>query len=592
VNVHSKPRERSIADNFDRHPNARYLKVTRIGKMNFNCVFFFILAFLSGGLTVEAQTTSDYLRQMQFEAVESKAADWVHWGDRESVFSNWTNHSNRLIPIYTFGMKLDSVKGENSVYRDRQRLEQLYGKLPEETLNPKAEYFDQTDVYRLQKEAIASGKKNVVVIVFDGLDWQTTQAAAIYRSKKVNYLEGRGTGLSFQDYRGAETDFGYFVCSPHNNDTRVDVNAQVVTQIGGQERVGGYDANFGGDHPWSIPGDCGYLLCKRKSRPHPYTDSAASATSMMAGIKTYNASINTAPDGSKVAPIAHELQANGFSIGVVSSVPISHATPACAYAQNVTRNDYQDLTRDLLGLPSKSNRQPLPGVDVLIGAGWGDEKADDRKKQGQNFVPGNKYLTKDMLRSIDLDNDGKYVVAQRTPNRSGKSVLNAAVKKAVENDARLFGFFGVETGHLPYQTADGDYRPTRGIRKAEVYSKDDLMENPTLADMTEAALEVLQHNPRGFWLLVEAGDVDWANHNNNIDDSIGAVFSGEEAFDVVRKWVETNSTWDETVVILTADHGHMLVVENLEALTGGAGESRNKVSSSVEYQREIGDINN
>ena len=42
--------------------------------------------------------------------------------------------------------------------------------------------------------------------------------------------------------------------------------------------------------------------------------------------------------------------------------------------------------------------------------------------------------------------------------------------------------------------------------------------------MTEAAISVLEQNERGFWLMVEAGDVDWANHNNNIDDSIGAVF--------------------------------------------------------------------
>jgi alkaline phosphatase len=68
--------------------------------------------------------------------------------------------------------------------------------------------------------------------------------------------------------------------------------------------------------------------------------------------------------------------------------------------------------------------------------------------------------------------------------------------------------------------------------------------------------------------MVEAGDVDWANHNNNIDDSIGAVFSGEAAFEVIVDWVEQHSNWDETAVILTADHGHMLCVEDLQALTG------------------------
>ena len=94
------------------------------------------------------------------------------------------------------------------------RLAELYGRVPSDTLDPQAAYFDQTDIARLQRAAVAAGKKNVIVIVFDGMDWQTTQAAAIYKSGKVGYREGRGTGLDFLDYRGAATDFGYFVSSP------------------------------------------------------------------------------------------------------------------------------------------------------------------------------------------------------------------------------------------------------------------------------------------------------------------------------------------------------------------------------------------
>ncbi len=541
-----------------------------------------------------AQQAPDYLREMQFQAVDTKKADWVHWGDRTSVFSNWTNHSNRLIPIYSYGIQLDSCKGPNSVYRSESRLKQLYGNLPTSTLNPEAEYFDQTDVYRLQQEAFAAGKKNVILILFDGLDWQTTQAASIYRNKKVLYREGRGSGLSFLDYSKCPTDFGYFVCSPHNKNTRVDVNAQVVTQSGGQDRGGGYDASLGGAHPWSVPGDDSYLLGKRKSVPHPFTDSAASATSMMAGIKTYNSSINISPDGSKVKTIAHQMQEQGLSIGVVSSVPVSHATPACAYAQNVTRNDYQDLTRDLLGMASKSNPEPLEGVDVLIGAGWGEVHQDDRKKQGDNFVPGNKYVVDTLLEKIDVANGGQYVVAQRTENRNGHEVLFDGVQKAIQSNSRFFGFFGVDGGHLPYQTADGNFNPTRGISKVDVYSEADIFENPTLSDMTEAALSILEKNGKGFWLLVEVGDVDWANHNNNIDDAIGAVFSGEAAFDAVAKWVETNSTWKETAVILTADHGHMLVVDDLEALTGVRSDvspAAASINNSLPEKLKAGDLN-
>ena len=102
--------------------------------------------------------------------------------------------------------------------------------------------------------------------------------------------------------------------------------------------------------------------------------------------------------------------------------------------------------------------------------------------------------------------------------------------------------------------------------KAETYSAAEIDENPTLADLTRAALTVLETDPDGFWLMVEAGDVDWANHDDNLDNSIGAVLSGDAAFQAIVEWVETRSGWDETAVIVTADHGHYLVLEQPEAL--------------------------
>ena len=84
--------------------------------------------------------------------------------------------------------------------------------------------------------------------------------------------------------------------------------------------------------------------------------------------------------------------------------------------------------------------------------------------------------------------------------------------------------------------------------------------------MATAALTVLQKRDKGFWLMVEAGDVDWANHDNNIDTSIGATISGDKAVKAITDWVEKNSSWDETVLIVTADHGHYLVLEKPELL--------------------------
>ena len=68
---------------------------------------------------------------------------------------------------------------------------------------------------------------------------------------------------------------------------------------------------------------------------------------------------------------------------------------------------------------------------------------------------------------------------------------------------------------------------------------------------------------------IEAGDVDWANHNNNIDDSIGATISGDDMVKAVTDWVEKNSSWKDAVVIVTADHGHYLMIEKPEMLVPG-----------------------
>jgi alkaline phosphatase len=512
----------------------------------------------------------DRIREMQVDAFARRKAAWGHWGPARDTYSSWTSHSSRLIPLYAFGIGLDSVRGAASPYRTEARIKELYGTLPQETLNPEAEYFDQTDVYRLQQRAVADGKKCVVLFVFDGMDWQTTQAAAIHRTGKL-YQEGRGTGLHFQDYRGAPTDYGYFVSAPHSAGTKFSVDRQVVTELG--TIPGGFSPRLGGNTPWSAPGEAEYWIGKGTIQ-HAYPDSSATATAMTTGVKTYNEAVNIDPLGRQLTPIARTLQEQGFAVGVVTSVPISHATPACAYANNVERDDFQDLTRDMLGLPSVAHpNEALPGVDVLLGAGYGETFEKDGN-QGTNFEPGNRYLTAEDLKRCDLAGGGKYRVVQRTSGQPGKETLVEAGRKAADARERLFGFFGGPNGHLPFRTADGRFDPVPGIPgkgkpKPEIYTAADIRENPTLADMTETALDVLSKRSDRIWLMVEAGDVDWANHQNNLDASIGAVYSGDAAFRALTTWIERNVGWENAVVLLTADHGHYFMLDDPGALSAG-----------------------
>jgi len=523
-----------VFDAFSSYPNDSMIP---------RCFLVTALVFAFTSNVCAQQDTADTIRSLQFQAIETGKASWGHWGDTEKDYTDWATHSNRLVPVYSFGLKLDSVRGKNSIYRSEEKLTELYGFLPEETLNPTATYFDQTDICKLNRAAFNQGlKKNIILLVFDGMDWDTAHAATVYRNRSERSIRGWDTGLAFLDYdKAAESDRGSCVTAPHNSDTKVDVIRQVL-KVQGTERLGGYCAKYGGQ------------------------TSAASATSLNTGAKTFNGSINIAPDGSQYVPLAREMQAEGFSVGIVTSVPISHATPACVYANNVTRNDYQDITRDLLGLPSTNHRKPLPGVDVLLGCGWGEMMKDDRAKQGNNYEPGRKYIANSDWKALKAGD--KYLVTERTKGRDGTDVINEAADQAIKNNQRLFGFFGVKRGRLPYQTADGNYNPTRGSSEVDKYSTADISENPTLAEMTSAALRVLETNERGFYLMVEAGDVDKASHQNNIDNAIGAVFSGDDAFKVIVEWVEKNSNWEETQLIVTADHGHLFFMDDVNAFNG------------------------
>lgn len=518
--------------------------------------------------------TSDPLRAIQRQAMEEEHSEVAHWGVNRDRYSSWTNHSNRLIPVYTYGLTLNALRAEGSVYADRERLQNLYGLVPKGTHNPTALYYDQTDLYRLQMAAVDAGYSNIILIVFDGMDWQTTRAAALYKRGRMVELSGRGRGLAFQDYRRVATDFGLVVTSALLSSARFDVNAQTASS-GNLLATAGYDPLRGGEFPWHERSRDNYLIGLDKQLPHTVTDSASSATSIVTGRKTYNGAINVLPDGTQLQPIARTLQQEqDFRIGVVTNVPVSHATPAAAYANNVSRKDYQDLSRDLIGLPSAAHRQqPLPGVDVLIGGGWGEESASDRQ-QGENYLPGNLYLHQDDLQRVDVRNGGQYTVVQRQPGSSGREQLLAAAQRAADQDTRLIGYFGTSGGHLPFQTADGRYDPTIDVKGQETYSEADVSENPTLADMTRAALLVLEQSIDGFWLMVEAGDVDWANHANNLDNSIGAVLSGEQAFQAVTDWVEENNAWDYTAVIVTADHGHFLVIDHPQSIVDAGPSDR------------------
>src|SRR5258707_1851613 len=145
------------------------------------------LSLLSCCATTAVFADGDFVRDLQTRAIERGQSPLGHWGPQSDNYVGWKNHTNRLIPVYTYGtsgagtgIELSSYSGANSAYRSDKAVRRIYGRVPTNTVNAEADYLDQTDLASLQRAGIAGGKKYVFLVIFDGMDWQTTWAAAIY----------------------------------------------------------------------------------------------------------------------------------------------------------------------------------------------------------------------------------------------------------------------------------------------------------------------------------------------------------------------------------------------------------------------------
>ena len=405
----------------------------------------------------------DRLRDLQQEAVQTKdkkAARAYHFGSqgpKREVFSNHGSHTNRMVPVYVFGRKADlgSVTGSNSRYRTAEGVKPLFGVVPGNTVNPEAEYADQSDLYKVQKDAVDRGAKYVFTVWFDGLDWDTTRAAAIVKAGKVTYSEGKGTGLAFQDFdAGGSAQYGFVVTSPTHDRNVPNVDDADGHFIPATSMGGGYDPMIAGPTPWT-PGP---LFGKRAGLPPrdsrrtradkagavdvppggsctPIRDSSQSAGEYATGMKAYNNGVNVTDDNRFVPTLFGALQASGWKVGTVTSVAFDHVSPAAMYAHNVHRDDYQDLAREMLGLPSITQQDgkegPHEGLDVVMGCGYGQiAKPAELEHEGKNVVPPNLYFADSDLAAIDATTGGKYVVVRTELGTDGSASVKAAAAKA------------------------------------------------------------------------------------------------------------------------------------------------------------------
>lgn len=231
------------------------------------------------------------------------------------------------------------------------------------------------------------------------------------------------------------------------------------------------------------------------------TDSAAASSSFGGGFRVNNGSLNVGSNGENHLPAWQKFKKKGKKAGCVTTVTITHATPAGFCINSARRNAEPEIAEMYAEF----------GFDVMMGGG--DEFFNPAKRADKKDVYS-------MYRSKGY---------QILKDRSGL--------KAIDKNKPVLGIFN--TGALPYSI---DRKNTPALQNI-----------PTLAEMTKAAIDHMKDHKEGFVLQVEAGKVDWAAHANDVAALIHDQLAFDEAIKVVMDFAEKDK---DTLVIITTDHGN------------------------------------
>lgn len=274
--------------------------------------------------------------------------------------------------------------------------------------------------------------------------------------------------------------------------------------------------------------------------PRNPTDSAAAATALATGHKTANGMIAMASTGEILETVLERADSRGMLTGIVTTVPISHATPAAFAAHSDSRGEYARIARDMI-LDS--------GLDVLMGCGNPeyDNAGAPRQTPDYAWIPESLWMgLEDGTAANDRDADG-------TPD-AWTLIRDADDFRALIAASAFAHVVGVP------KVADTLQERRGGNAEADAFSEPFTATVPRLDEMTLGALNLLSKGQNGFVLVVEGGAIDWANHANQSGRMIEEYACFEGTVHAVLDWVAADASRANALVIVTADHesGYLL----------------------------------
>ncbi|APD86684.1 alkaline phosphatase [Alteromonas sp. Mex14] len=288
-------------------------------------------------------------------------------------------------------------------------------------------------------------------------------------------------------------------------------------------------------------------------------DSAGTMTAMMSGIKTDVGVIGVDEDiergdcstvaGNELVTALELAEIAGKSTGIISTARITHATPAATYAKSADRNweDISDMPEAAVtagcsdiadqlinfeaNLEANFEGLDVDGIEVVMGGGR------------RHFLPRDEaFNSPDAASSVEGDRtDGRDLTAEwQTMYENGVYIFDQSGFDGLDTETteKVFALFN--ESHMQY----------------EADRSNDIAGEPSIAEMTSAAIKVLDNNEKGFFLMVESGRIDHAHHAGNAYGALHDTIAFAEAVDAADKLTDD----EDTLIIVTADHGHVFTI--------------------------------
>lgn len=235
------------------------------------------------------------------------------------------------------------------------------------------------------------------------------------------------------------------------------------------------------------------------------TDSAAAGTAMACGVKTQNGAIGVDLNGTPQNSVAKCAADEGKSAGVVTSVFLNDATPSVFYAHDASRKSLDNIVNQAFDKPF---------LKVLMGGAVGLTTATTTEQIDEKATAAGFTVVKD------------------------KEKLAAIDAKSLAENGRLFGYFDLNKNRML------DFESSRTAECKE----------PHLGELASKALDVVSQNDKGFFLMVEAGNIDWASHDGNDKAAIIETVQLSNVVDQTVKTLKEKGMLDDTLIVVTADH--------------------------------------